>query len=40
MIDHEQTLQKIIDSLTNFSFEFDFEIMKKKWNCKRFQIKN
>lgn len=30
MIDYEQTVQKIINSITNFSFEFDFETVKKE----------
>jgi len=30
MIDYEQTVQKIISSITNFSFEFDFETVKKE----------
>ena len=30
MIDYEQTVQKIINSIVNFSFEFDFEIIKKE----------
>ena len=30
MIDYEQTVQKIINSITNFSFEFDFELVKKE----------
>lgn len=30
MIDYEQTIQKIINSITNFSFEFDFELVKKE----------
>lgn len=30
MMDYEQTVQKIIDSITNFSFEFDFETVKKE----------
>jgi len=30
MIDYEKTVQKIIDSITNFSFEFDFETLKKE----------
>jgi len=28
MIDYEQTVEKIINSITNFSFEFDFETVK------------
>ena len=30
MIDYEQTVQKIINSIVNFSFEFDFETIKKE----------
>lgn len=30
MIDYEQTVQKIINSIINFSFEFDFETVKKE----------
>lgn len=30
MIDYEKTVQKIIDSITNFSFEFEFEALKKE----------
>lgn len=30
MIDYEKTVQKIIDSITNFSFEYDFEALKKE----------
>lgn len=30
MIDYEQTVQKIINSITDFSFEFDFETVKKE----------
>lgn len=30
MIDYEQTVLKIINSITNFSFEFDYESMKKE----------
>ncbi|WMW77532.1 hypothetical protein RF683_08550 [Flavobacterium sp. 20NA77.7] len=30
MIDYEQIVQKIINSITNFSFEFDFETVKKE----------
>lgn len=30
MIDYEKTVQKIIDSITNFSFEFEFETLKKE----------
>ncbi|HMK24426.1 MAG TPA: hypothetical protein VK483_00250 [Chitinophagaceae bacterium] len=30
MIDYEQTVQKIINSLTDFSFEFDFDTVKKE----------
>lgn len=34
MIDYEQTIQKIINSITNFSFEFDFETLKKEMELK------
>ena len=30
MIDYEQTVQNIINSITSFSFEFDFELFKKE----------
>ena len=30
MIDYEKTVQKIIDSITNFSFDFDFETLEKE----------
>ena len=32
MIDYEQTVKKKIINSINFSFEFDFELVKKKWN--------
>lgn len=34
MVDYEKTVQKIIESITNFSFEFEFEAIKKEMELK------
>lgn len=34
MVDYEHTIQKIISSIINFTFEFDIEEIKSKMNLK------
>ena len=38
MVDYEEIVQKIINSITIFSFEFDFELMKKEMELQEISI--